>query len=167
MDGGAVAAQIKNQRPHVPVIMLSAYPGARDSVRDLVDAFIEKGGDPTLLLGKLESLIKTRSHSHPELKSEYVVFADASRHFLDCSDAVCKLLGYSRSEILERRIDEVSYKPEEVPALFEDFRKRGNADGEFVLKNKNGRPLLVRFHSLSFADGCLAAVWAPVSDWRE
>lgn len=167
MDGAAVATEIKRQRPRVPVIMLSAYSGAREAVNNVVDAFIEKGGDPTNLVNRVKSLIRARNHFHPELKSEYAIFADTSRRYLDCSDAVCELLGYSRAEMLEKTIDEVSYKPELVPALFENYQKQGAADGEFMLKHKNGRPLLIRFHSWSFPDGCLAAVWEPVSDWKE
>jgi PAS domain-containing protein len=167
MDGGIVAAHVKRIKPRIPVIMLSAYPGAQEIVNGVIDAFIEKGGDPKDLLGRLKSLLRLRSHSHPELKSEYVIFADASRHCLDCSDAVCNLLGYSRAEMLEKTIDDIGYKPEGVPALFEDYQKRGLLDGEFILKHRNGRPLLIRFHSWSFPDGCLAAIWEPANDWQE
>jgi CheY-like chemotaxis protein len=167
MDGGIVAAHVKKIKPRIPVILLSAYPGAQEIVIGVIDACIENGGDPKDLLGRLKSLLRLRSHSHPELKSEYVIFADASRHCLDCSDAVCNLLGYSRAEMLEKTIDDIGYKPEEVPALFEDYQKRGLLDGEVTLKHRNGRPLLIRFHSWSFPDGCLAAIWEPVNDWQE
>ncbi|HXN22933.1 MAG TPA: response regulator [Candidatus Dormibacteraeota bacterium] len=167
MDGVTVATLIKQQKPRVPVIMLSAYPGAREIVDEIVDAFVEKGVDPTLLVRKVESLTRLRSHSHPELNAEYVIFADASRRCLDCSDPVCKLLGYSRADLLEKTLDDISYKPVAMPALLEDHKKDGILDGEFILKHRNGRPLLIRFHSWSFPDSCLAAVWEPVSDWKE
>src|SRR5258708_39087617 len=32
MDGGIVAAQVKKIKPRIPVIMLSAYPGAQETV---------------------------------------------------------------------------------------------------------------------------------------
>src|ERR1700682_5157772 len=54
MDGGTVAGLLKQQKPRMPVIMLSAYSGARDDVHKVVDAFIETGGDPEDLLGRLE-----------------------------------------------------------------------------------------------------------------
>jgi CheY-like chemotaxis protein len=167
MDGVTVAQLVKQQKPRVPVIMLSAYPGAREAVNEIVDAFVVKGGDPVLLGRKIASLTRVRSHSHRELNAEYVIFADASRRCLDCSDSVCKLLGYSRADLLDKTIDDISYKPETVPALFEDYQKRGMLNGEFILKHRNGRPLLIRFHSWSFPDNCLAAVWERVSDWKE
>jgi CheY-like chemotaxis protein len=63
MDGSMVAARVKEIKPRIPVIMLSAYR-AQDTVNGCVDAFIEKGGEPKDLLSSLESLIKLRSHSH-------------------------------------------------------------------------------------------------------
>jgi PAS domain S-box-containing protein len=50
------------------------------------------------------------NHAHAELQgAEYVVFADANRRYTDCSEAVCRLLGYSRQELMRMTIDNVSY----------------------------------------------------------
>ncbi|HXN24227.1 MAG TPA: response regulator [Candidatus Dormibacteraeota bacterium] len=167
MDGSMVAARVKEIKPRIPVIMLSAYPGAQDTVNGFVDAFIEKGGEPKDLLRRLESLIRLRSHSHPELKSEYVVFVDASRRFSDCSDGVCKLLGYSRLELLDKAIEDISYEPESLPPLFKQFPRLGSLHVEHILRSKGGRPILIRFHSWVFPDGCMAAVCNPVTNWKE
>jgi CheY-like chemotaxis protein len=85
MDGGMVAVRIKELKPRIPVIMLSAYPGAQDGLDGAVDLFIEKGGDPKKLIRRIETLVKIRDHSHPELKSDHVVFVESSRQILDCS----------------------------------------------------------------------------------
>jgi PAS domain-containing protein len=37
---------------------------------------------------------------------------DSARRYLDCSDAVCQLIGYSRTELLEKKIDDISYHRE-------------------------------------------------------
>lgn len=167
MDGGALSALMKQQKPRMPVIMLSAYSGARDDVDKVVDAFIEKGSDPEDLLVKLQSLIKLRSHSHPELVGDYVVFVDASRHFLDCSDSVCEFLGYSRAELFDRSIEDVGYKSNEYVKLLEQLEKTGKVQGDYILRHKSGRPLMVRTQSWIFDDGCIASAWNPVTDWRE
>jgi CheY-like chemotaxis protein len=167
MDGGMVAAHIKRIKPRLPVVMLSAYAGVRSGVDEVVDAFIEKGGEPTSLLNKLNSLIQVRSHAHPELRGEYVLHADASRQCLDCSDAFCALLGYSRAEILERTLDEISYVIDEVPALFTQPQQPGTFAGEHILKHKSGRPVPVRFRSWLFADECRGAVLEQIKDWKE
>lgn len=167
MDGGMVAAQIKRMKPRVPVVMLSAYAGVRGGVNEVVDTFIEKGGEPTSLLSRLNSLIRVRSHFHPELKSEHVLSADSSRQCLDCSDAVCDLLGYSRAEILDKTIDEISYVSDETPALFAQPQEPGSFAGEHILKHKSGRPVPVRFQSWLFSDGCRAATLEQIKDWKE
>jgi PAS domain-containing protein len=107
------------------------------------------------------------SHAHPELQgAEYVVFADSNRRYTDCSEAVCLLLGYSRQELLRMRIDDVSYSVD-VSKRFEQFVRHGAQDGEFVLRHKNGSPVPIHYRSLVFADGCHAASWDPITDWRE
>jgi PAS domain S-box-containing protein len=167
MDGATVSSLIKQRQPRMPVIMLSAYSGARDDVYKVVDAFIEKGADPEDLLGRLGSLLQLRNHSHPELTAAYVVFVDSSQRFLDCSDSVCEFLGYGRAELLDKTIGDISYKGEECLALWEEFQKGGQSRGDYIVRHKSGRPLLVRYQSWVFADGCRAAVWEPVKDWRE
>jgi PAS domain-containing protein len=107
-------------------------------------------------------------HAHPEVQgAEYVVFADASRRYTDCSDAVCDLLGYTREEILSRTIDDLSYKLDEVPQLFAKYLKDGSLEGEFVLRRKDQAPVPIRFKAVVFKDGCHAAIWTPMKDWRE
>jgi PAS domain-containing protein len=108
------------------------------------------------------------SHSHPEVKgAEFVVFTNPSRRYLDCTDGVCRLLGYERSEILARSIENVSFHDGEVPKLFAEYLRRGKMDGEFVLRHKDGNPIPIRYRAFVFADGCTAAVWEPIKDWRE
>jgi len=167
MNGGAVSASIRHLKPRVPIVMLSGHASAAAVVSELVDAFVEKGEDPSVLLFRLESLIRLRSHSHPELEKPYVVFADSSRRYLDCSDGVCKLLGFSRMELLEKTIDDVSYRPENTPLLFQQYVKQGNMDGQYILRHKDGRPVFVEYSAHIFPDGCMAAVWVPIEDWKQ
>jgi len=162
MHGGVVAAEIRRRRPRLPVIMLTAYNFVNETLSNSVDVFIVKGEDPDLLVKRLDSLIRIRSHSHPELQNQFVVFADSSRHYLDCTDGVCELLGYRRMDLMGMGIDDISYRPERASPLFEEFRKQGAQDGEYVLRNKAGTPVRIRYHAHAFPDGCLAAVWEPI-----
>lgn len=108
------------------------------------------------------------SHHHPEVEGqEFVVFTDSARHYVDCTNGVCRLLGYSRGEIMERTIDSVSFHDEQVSKLFAEYLERGQLDGEFVLKHKSGKPVPIRYRAFVFSDGCAAAVWEPIKDWRE
>jgi PAS domain-containing protein len=108
------------------------------------------------------------SHHHPEVEGqELVVFTDSSRRYVDCTDGVCRLLGYSRPEMLARTIDSVSFHDEHVSRLFAEYLERGQLDGEFVLKHKSGKPVPIRYRAFVFSDGCSAAIWEPIKDWRE
>ncbi len=164
MDGAAVSAQIKQAKPQTPVIMLSGYSSVRPIVSQVVDAFVIKGDSPEALLRRVESLVKIRSHSHPELAAEYVIFSDRDRRYLDCSDGVCRLLGYSRAEILDMTIDDLSYDPDPVTDLFERFRIQRAQEGSFLLRDAKGRPVPIRYESFAFPDGCMAAVWQPATE---
>ena len=108
------------------------------------------------------------SHGHAEVEgAEFAVFINASRKYVDCTDGVCRLLGYQRSEMLANTIEDVSFHEAEVSKLFAEYLRRGGLDGEFVLRHKNGKPIPIRYRAFVFADGCTAAVWEPIKDWRE
>jgi PAS domain S-box-containing protein len=107
-------------------------------------------------------------HNHPELNgSTYVVFADAQRRYTDFTDAVCTLLGYSRAELLQKSVEEVSYKMENVPQVFDRFLQHGKMEGDYVLRHKDGGAIPIHYRALAFTDGCNAAIWTPIKDWRE
>jgi PAS domain-containing protein len=99
--------------------------------------------------------------------AEFVVFTDPSRRYVDCTDGVCRLLGYQRSEILARSIENVSFHDGEVSKQFAEYLRRGRMDGEYVLRHKDGKPIPIRYRAFVFADGCIAAAWEPIKDWRE
>jgi CheY-like chemotaxis protein len=163
-----VTTAIKKLKPRIPVILVGEKPPIADAEFTMVDAFTRnEASDRSLLLSRLRALINLRSHSHSELEQEYVVFVDASRHYLDCSDGVCSLLDYLRTELVGMTIEDVSYCPEEVPALFERFVKRGELNGEYILRHKTGTPVPIRYRSYLFQDGCIAAVWEPTKGWKE
>src|SRR6202140_1058193 len=167
IESGRGPVPLKHLSPRTPVILMSSNPSVAEKASTMVDVFISEEHGASSLLSRLRSLIALRGHSHAELEHEYVIFADASRRYLDCSDGVCRLLGYTRTELIGKTIDDVSYIPEKVADLFEKFLKRGGQDGEYILRHKMGKPVLIRYHSFAFLDGCLAAVWEPISGWKQ
>lgn len=108
------------------------------------------------------------SHLHPEVEgAEFAVFTDSTRRYVDCTDGVCRLLGYDRQEFLASTIENVSFHPAEVSKRFAEYLQRGQMKGEFVLRHKTGTPIPIRYRAFVFSDGCTAAVWEPIEDWRE
>lgn len=160
-------AGIKRLKPRVPVIVTGECQSLAKEIGTLIDAMVLKAQESDFFSFRLKPLIKVRSHSHSQLEQKYVVFADASRRYLDCSDDVCQLLGYTRMEIIGMTIDDVSYRPEKTLGLFDEYRRKGALDGQYILKHKTGKPLFIRYRSYIFPDGCMAAVWETIEDWKQ
>jgi CheY-like chemotaxis protein len=62
LNGGQVAAMMRQRKPQVPILLLSAYVTLPDDVLQLVDLSMTKGDGPNVLLGHLHRLIATPTH---------------------------------------------------------------------------------------------------------
>ncbi|HEV2696899.1 MAG TPA: response regulator [Terriglobales bacterium] len=166
MDGAVVAERLKELRPAVPVIMLSGENEVPNEAKQTVDAFVTKGESPAVLLAITASLLQTRSHSHPELEGEYIVFADEHRRYVDVTDSVCGLLGYSRPELLKMTIDDVTapVMRSKTAPLFQQYLADGRLKGEYILLHRDGREIPIKYTATIFPDGCMAANWEPQED---
>ena len=108
------------------------------------------------------------AHDHPEVRgAEFVVFANEERRYTDFTEAVCGLLGYSRGELLNKSVEDVSFKMDNVPQVFALFVKLGAMEGDYVLRHKDGSAIPIHYRAITCADGCRAAVWTPIKDWGE
>jgi CheY-like chemotaxis protein len=58
MHGGEVASRMRQIKPEVPILLLSAYIGLPPEVISLVDLYMIKGEGAPLLLKKLSSLFQ-------------------------------------------------------------------------------------------------------------
>lgn len=56
LDGGAVAREMKRQRPLLPIVMVSGEI-IEEEAKGCVDSFFTKGQSPKLLLGEIERLL--------------------------------------------------------------------------------------------------------------
>jgi CheY-like chemotaxis protein len=57
MHGGEVAVRMRQTKPQVPILLLSAYMGLSPEVTSLVDLYMTKGEGAPILLEKLGSLL--------------------------------------------------------------------------------------------------------------
>ena len=57
MDGGEVAARMRQMKPGVPIVLLSAYLGLPAEVTRLVDVYMTKAEGAPALLEKLRRLL--------------------------------------------------------------------------------------------------------------
>jgi CheY-like chemotaxis protein len=58
MHGGEVATRMRQLKPSVPILLLSAYVGLPSEITSLVDLHMTKGQGAALLLKKLSSLLQ-------------------------------------------------------------------------------------------------------------
>jgi len=58
MHGGEVAAKMREIKPHVPILLLSAYMGLPTEVTRLVNVYMTKGEGAPMLLQKLDALFQ-------------------------------------------------------------------------------------------------------------
>ena len=58
MHGGEVAAKMRQIKPTVPILLLSAYVGLPPEVTCLVDLYMTKGEGAPVLLTKLSTLLQ-------------------------------------------------------------------------------------------------------------
>ncbi len=63
MDGGAVALRLRQIKPTLPILMLSAYLDLPHDALAAVDAFVTKGQTPDILLSSIEALLERRERS--------------------------------------------------------------------------------------------------------
>ncbi len=56
MHGGEIAAQMRAEKPEIPILLLSAFVGLPAEVTQLVDLYMTKGEGAPALLDKLNSL---------------------------------------------------------------------------------------------------------------
>ncbi len=93
------------------------------------------------------------------------VEVDSHRRYIRANDSACELLGYSRSELLSKTIDDISYPSRaHVDPLYNKFANEGSMNGIFALRRKSGEPIMIRFES-EVINGRSIAKWthyAPV-----
>jgi CheY-like chemotaxis protein len=65
MNGDIVAGRMKELRPDLPIIMLSAYVDLPSETLALVDRVVMKGEPPTVLLQTITVLLATGSQFVP------------------------------------------------------------------------------------------------------
>lgn len=61
MNGGEVATKMRQAKPHIPILLLSAYIGLPTEILSIVDTYMTKGEGPPVLLKKLGSLLQPLS----------------------------------------------------------------------------------------------------------
>lgn len=62
-DGGEVAATMKRIKPQVRIVMFSGVSEVPPEARAHVDAFLQKGQPPSVVLQKIDELLQNTGHA--------------------------------------------------------------------------------------------------------
>ena len=153
-----------NAAIHQRMSTLAGSPSESKELRDLQDALQNLRVLQKELEQSATPATDGSSHDHQEFLGEYVVFVNPERRYIDVTDGVCKLLGYSREELLSKKIDDIT-APElasDVNTKFQRYVADGRMEGNYVLLAKDGQRVPIHFYSRAFPDGCLVASWTPL-----
>ena len=80
---------------------------------------------------------------------DYTVTVDLNHRYVAVSDAFCKILGYSRKELIGRTFDEVTAPgTNDIPVVFELFLRNRYMHGIWILLNRSGSTkIIVRYEA--------------------
>jgi PAS domain S-box-containing protein len=86
--------------------------------------------------------------SHWKSHQQYVTVVDHERRYIEVSDDFCKLVGYDRDELLEKKYDDLTASnTNSVEAVYSLFKKLGYMHGLWMLVSREGTRILVRYES--------------------
>jgi PAS domain S-box-containing protein len=103
-----------------------------------------------ILLGTREE----EARFHVQVSSEYTTVVDSDRKYVDMSDSFCKLLGYKKEELIGKKYDTVTApRTNHIPTVFKLFMETGYLHGIWILVNRSGTLILVRYEAWLRTDG--------------
>jgi len=72
MNGDELAQKLHQQFPQLPLVAVSAVPQLPDAMLGIVDASVQKGSDPKLLLSTVAAILTRPAKKHPQMQSAEV-----------------------------------------------------------------------------------------------
>jgi PAS domain S-box-containing protein len=88
--------------------------------------------------------------------SQYKTVVNLDRRYVDVSDGFCDLVGYKREELIGKQYDDLTApKTNDIPTVFKLFTKSGYMHGLWMLVNRQGENILVRYESWIRADSLI------------
>ena len=90
-----------------------------------------------------------------------ILMADEQMRFVDANPAACVLTGYSREELLQLRVQDVTPLPNQglLDSLWQDLISAGKLDSEFQLLRKDATTIIVEFRAVAnFIPGLHVAI---------
>jgi PAS domain S-box-containing protein len=95
----------------------------------------------------------------------YIAIIDSDRKYIQVSDNFCQLIGYTKQELIGKRVDDLTAPDtNDVTTVFDLFSRLGYMHGLWMLVARKGTRILVRYESWirpdSFIEGHMEVVGA-------
>ena len=82
------------------------------------------------------------------VRADYTTVVDGDRRYVEVSDSFCQLVGYRREELIGKRYDELTAPgTNDIPTVFRLFVSLGYMHGLWMLADRTGTPILVRYEA--------------------
>jgi PAS domain S-box-containing protein len=92
------------------------------------------------------------------VQPEYISVVNAQRKFVEVSPSFCKLLGYTREELVGRLFDDFTVpRTTNIPIIWRLFLRNTGMIGIWVFAHRGGTKLFVRYEAFTREDGLYEA----------
>jgi PAS domain S-box-containing protein len=82
------------------------------------------------------------------VRPDYTTVVAGDRRYIEVSDSFCQLVGYRREELIGKRFDDLTAPgTNDIPTVFRLFVSLGYMHGLWMLVDRTGTKLLVRYES--------------------
>lgn len=86
----------------------------------------------------------------------HIVVIDSDRKYVQVSDNFCTLLGYTRPELVTKRLDDLTAPDtNDIQTIFDLFSRLGYMHGLWMLVARKGTRILVRYEAWVRADSLI------------
>ena len=87
------------------------------------------------------------------VKPVYVTVVNSDRRYVQVSESFCQLVGYQREELIGKRYDDVTVPDtSDIATVYHLFARLGYMHGLWMLSDRKGTPILVRYEAWLRAD---------------
>jgi PAS domain S-box-containing protein len=103
---------------------------------------------PNLVRHESERETKELPQFNAHVRPNYAVVVNTDRKYTEVSDSFCKLLGYTREELIGKKYDEITApRTNDIPIVFELFMRSGYMHGIWIFVHRSGTRILVRYEA--------------------
>jgi PAS domain S-box-containing protein len=89
---------------------------------------------------------------------QYITVVDRQRRYIEVSDDFCKLVGYDRTELMEKKYDDLTASnTNNIETVYSLFEKLGYMHGLWMLVSREGTRILIRYESWIRPDDLIEA----------